>query len=101
MKEKEMKGKYVVVMEGYKYPEESEINRNNIREALEDYSFSCDSLEIFDSAEEAFCHELASNYYDPKTETKQYKGLADAFMNEDHLIDESVIMETVEAFKQL
>lgn len=59
------------------------------------------SIEEYNSAEEAFCYELASNYYDPNSENEQYKGLAEAFMNEDHLIDESVIMETVQAFKQM
>ena len=92
------KGKKVLVFEGEKDAIENIID-TKIIDGLSNVEY--DSLEIFDSAEEAFCHELASNYYDPNTENEQYKGLAEAFMNEDHLIDESVIMETVQAFKQM
>lgn len=101
--EKNKKGTTVIVMKGYieTDPELHETDMNNIMEELMEYEEACDSIEVFNSAEEAFCHELASNYYDPETENDQYKGLAKAFMNEDHLIDESVIIETVQAFKQL
>ena len=90
------KGKKVLVFEG-----EKDLLQDINRTFLNAINTGSVSIEEFNSAEEAFCHELASNYYDPNTENEQYKGLAEAFMNEDHLIDESVIMETVEAFKQL
>lgn len=88
--------KKVVVFEG----KEDAVKDINILNMIDDASADI-TIEEFNSAEEAFCHELASNYYDPNTENEQYKGLAEAFMNEDHLIDESVVMETVQAFKQM
>ena len=98
----ENKGKKVLVFEGEKdILDDIDMTLLNAGAEAIDVNISSVSIEEFNSSEEAFCHELASNYYDPKTETEQYKGLAEAFMNEDHLIDESVIMETVEAFKQM
>lgn len=88
--------KKVVVFEG----KEDVVKDINVLNMIDDASADI-TIEEFNSAEEAFCYELASNYYDRYTEKEQYKGLAEAFMNEDHLIDESVVMDTVQAFKQM